>query len=55
MTVEIRELIVHVEVTEPAVSSSSSPLTEHHEWVDQRLVEMVKQEIMEHLLDRGLQ
>lgn len=52
MTVEIRELIVQVEVTESAPSGSSLPLAEHCEWDDQRWVDMIKQEVLEELLER---
>lgn len=55
MTIEIRELIVRVEVTEPVPSASSLPLAEHREWDDQRWVEIIKQEVLEQLLDRGHQ
>lgn len=55
MTVEIRELIVQVEVTEPAPSASPLPLTEHPEWDQQRWVNMIKQEVLEQLLERGRQ
>ncbi|MCS4320705.1 hypothetical protein M2407_005079 [Serratia sp. BIGb0234] len=55
MTVEIRELIVQVEVTEPAPSASSKPFAEHREWDDQRWVERIKQEVLEQLLERGHQ
>jgi hypothetical protein len=53
MTVEIRELIVQVEVTEPASSAPSLPFAEHREWDDQRWVEMIKQDVLEQLLERG--
>lgn len=52
MTVEIRELIVQVEVTEPA---PSLPFAQHREWDDQRWVERIKQEVLEQLLERGRQ
>lgn len=54
MTIEIRELIIQVEVSEP-VSSPASPLPfmECSEWEIQRLVEMIKQEVLEQLLERG--
>jgi len=55
MTVEIRELVVQVEVTEPAPSASSLPFAEHREWDDQRWVDMIKQEVLEQLLERGRQ
>lgn len=52
MTVEIRELIVQVEVTEPA---PSPPFAHHREWDDQLWVERIKQEVLEQLLERGRQ
>lgn len=55
MTVEIRELIVQVEVTEPAPSAPSLPLAQHRDWDDERWVEMIKQEVLEQLLERGRQ
>lgn len=55
MTVEIRELIVQVEVTESTPSASSLSSTEYGEWDDQRWVEMIKQEVLEQLLERGSQ
>lgn len=53
MTVEIRELIVQVEVTEPVTSGSSLPLTDHTEWDEQRWIKMIQQELREQLLERG--
>ncbi|MBJ2114415.1 hypothetical protein JFQ86_16420 [Serratia ureilytica] len=53
MTVEIRELIVQVEVTESGLSEEVLPFAEPREWDDQRWVEMIKQEILEQLLERG--
>ncbi|EDV0263024.1 hypothetical protein I9G02_004505 [Salmonella enterica] len=55
MTVEIRELIIKVEVTEPASSAPSLPFARHREWDDERWVERIKQEILEQLLERGRQ
>jgi len=55
MTVEIRELIVQVEVTGPTPSASSLPFAQHHEWDDERWVEKIKQEVLEQLLERGSQ
>jgi len=55
MTVEIRELIVQVEVTEPAPSASPLPFAPHREWDEQRWVERIKQEVLEQLLERGRQ
>nr|WP_241391069.1 DUF5908 family protein [Serratia proteamaculans]ULG16481.1 Afp6 [Serratia proteamaculans] len=55
MTVEIRELIIQVEVTDPAPSAPSLPFALHREWDDQRWVEKIKQEVLEQLLERGRQ
>lgn len=55
MTIEIRELIVKVEVTEPAASASALPFAQNGEWDQQRLVEMIKQAVLEQLLERGHQ
>jgi hypothetical protein len=55
MTVEIRELIIQVEVTEPAPSTLSLPFAQRREWDDERWVEMIKQEVLEQLLERGYQ
>lgn len=55
MTVEIRELIVQVEVTESGPSGETLPFVVHREWEVQRWVEMIKQEILEELLERGRQ
>ncbi|WP_308386073.1 DUF5908 family protein [Serratia marcescens] len=55
MTVEIRELIVQVEVTESGPSEEALPFAERSAWEDQRWVEMIKQEILEQLLERGHQ
>lgn len=57
MTVEIRELIVQVEITEPApaLSAPSLPFAQHREWDDERWVERIKQEVLEQLLERGRQ
>lgn len=55
MTIEIRELIIQVEVTESAPSAPSLPFAQHREWDDQRWVEMIKQEVLEQLLERGRQ
>lgn len=52
MTVDIRELIVQVEVTEPAPSAPTLPFAQHREWDDQLWVEMIKQEVLEQLLER---
>ncbi|MGK0706852.1 DUF5908 family protein [Yokenella regensburgei] len=55
MTVEIRELIVQVEVTEPAPSASSMQFSQHREWDDEQRVERIKQEVLEQLLERRSQ
>lgn len=55
MTVEIRELIVQVEVTESAPSAPPLPFAQNREWDDQRWVEMIVQEVLEQLLERGRQ
>ncbi len=55
MTVEIRELIVQVEVTGPAPSAPSLPFAQYREWDDERWVESIKQEVLEQLLERGHQ
>ncbi len=55
MTVEIRELIVQVEVTASVPSASSLPFAPHREWDDERWVERIKQEVLEQLLERGCQ
>ncbi|WP_439412917.1 DUF5908 family protein [Enterobacter ludwigii] len=55
MTVEIRELIIQVEVTESSPSGASLPFTEHREWDEQRRVDRIKQEVLEQLLERGHQ
>lgn len=53
MTVEIRELIVQVEVTESEPSASFLPSVEGRAWDEQRWVDMIKQEVLEQLLERG--
>lgn len=55
MTVEIRELIIQVEVTENAPIGGTWPLAEHREWDAQRWVEIIKQQVLEQLLERGRQ
>lgn len=55
MTIEIRELIVQVEVTEPAPSAPSLPFAQRRDWDDERWVAMIKQEVLEQLLERGSQ
>lgn len=55
MTIEIRELIVKVEVTEHATSASTLPFAQNSEWDQQRLVEIIKQAVLEQLLERGHQ
>lgn len=57
MTVEIRELIVQVEITEsaPALSAPSLSFAQYREWDDERWVETIKQEVLEQLLERGRQ
>ncbi|HED2503816.1 TPA: hypothetical protein R4Y87_004727 [Serratia marcescens] len=57
MTVEIRELIVQVEITEsaPALSAPSLSFAHYREWDDEQWVERIKQEVLEQLLERGRQ
>ncbi|MBD8109114.1 DUF5908 family protein [Erwinia persicina] len=50
MTIEIRELVVQVRVTEPEPPAATSALTV---WDEQRLLEKLKREILEYLLERG--
>ncbi|MGV3345417.1 DUF5908 family protein [Enterobacteriaceae bacterium LUAb1] len=53
MTVEIRELVIQVDVTEPSPPAGALPVTESSEWDEQRWVEKIKQEVLEQLLERG--
>ncbi|WP_158586335.1 DUF5908 family protein [Serratia inhibens] len=53
MTIEIRELVIQVQVTEPTPSAAPLWATGPTPWDEQRLLEKLKQEILEHLLERG--
>lgn len=53
MTVEIRELIIKVEVTEASPASLLSPTARYSEWDEQRLLEKLKQEVLDYLNERG--
>jgi len=52
MTVEIRELVITVEVTEPP-GQTAFRSSEIGEWDEQRLLEKLKREVLEYLLERG--
>ncbi|MFI8415494.1 DUF5908 family protein [Serratia sp. NPDC078593] len=53
MTVEIRELIIQAEVTESSQPILPLPSTGYADLDEQRWVEKIKQEVLEHLLERG--
>lgn len=53
MTIEIRELIVQVQVTESEEAKAVVPFTGYSEWDEQRLLEKMKREIIDYLLERG--
>lgn len=53
MTIEIRELIVRVEVTESSPPMSVLPGTGYPAWDEQRLLEKLKREVLEYLQERG--
>jgi len=53
MTIEIRELIVQVQVTEYEQPGSATACPASDSWYEQRLLEKLKREILEHLLERG--
>lgn len=53
MTIEIRELIIQVQVTEAGPSMGQLPAAGHTEWDEQRLFERLKQDVLDYLLERG--
>lgn len=53
MTIEIRELIVRVEVTEPPPQVPVLSGTGNPAWDEQRLLEKLKREVLEYLQERG--
>lgn len=53
MTVEIRELVIQVEVTESVKTTAPSSSIGTREWNEQRWVEKIKQEVLTHLIERG--
>lgn len=52
MTIEIRELIIQVEVTE-STPSPTLGTAGYSEWDEQRLLEKLKHEVLEYLMERG--
>ncbi|ROP62297.1 hypothetical protein EDF81_0782 [Enterobacter sp. BIGb0383] len=53
MTVEIRELVIQVEVTETSAQAAASSPAGYTEWDEQRLLEKLKREVLEYLQERG--
>lgn len=53
MTIEIRELIVRVEVTESFPQATALSGKRYSEWDEQRLLEKLKREVLEYLQERG--
>lgn len=53
MTIEIRELIVRVEVTESSPLIPALPGADKSPWHEQRLLEQLKREVLEYLQERG--
>lgn len=53
MTIEIRELIVRVEVTEPSPQVPPLSGAGYSSWDEQRLLEKLKREVLEYLQERG--
>lgn len=53
MTIEIRELVIQVHVTEPEQSTQASALPALTAWDEQLLLEKLKREILEYLMERG--
>jgi len=53
MTIEIRELIVRAEVTEPTQQVPPLSGTGYPVWDEQRLLEKLKREVLEYLQERG--
>lgn len=53
MTIEIRELVIQVRVTEPESSTQGSALPAFTAWDEQLLLEKLKREILEYLVERG--
>lgn len=53
MTIEIRELVIQVQVTESEEAKTALPFTGYSEWDEQRLLEKMKREIVDYLLERG--
>lgn len=53
MTIEIRELIVRVEVTESSPPFPALPGADNSPWHEQRLLEQLKREVLEYLQERG--
>lgn len=52
MTIEIRELVIRVEVTDPPQQLlPGSP--KYSEWDEQHLLEKLKREVLDYLLERG--
>lgn len=53
MTIEIRELVVQVRVTEPEQSIQAPTLPALTAWDEQLLLEKLKREILDYLVERG--
>lgn len=53
MTIEIRELVIEVQVSEPASQVPSLSAAGYTPWDEQRLLEWLKQEVVNYLLERG--
>ena len=53
MTIEIRELIVRVEVTDDSPQAPALSGTGYSQWDEQRLLEKLKREVLEYLQERG--
>ncbi|MGF6190430.1 DUF5908 family protein [Serratia sp. 2723] len=53
MTVEIRELIIQAEVTESSQPVLPIPSGNYADLDEQRWIEKMKKEVLEHLLERG--
>lgn len=53
MTIEIRELVVRVEVAESSPQMSAESASRCSELSEQRLLEQLKREVMEYLQERG--
>ncbi|MHA0273213.1 DUF5908 family protein [Enterobacter ludwigii] len=53
MTIEIRELIVKVEVIESAPPSKDIAAQRYSEWNEERLLEKLRREMLDLLRERG--